>query len=147
MTPGRLRSNARTPLIVLWDLQVARPLNLDYDTEVPGLVPGRKFRADVLILPDNIVVELEGGVAPVKRWDGDSRRGAHGSVSGVLRDIEKSNEYAIAGYTLLRFTRRMLEDGTALDAVSRALAARQSAASAASSSGTDLVRTVGRSTT
>lgn len=55
--------------------------------------PPRKFLFDYAWLDRKIAVECEGGI-----FTGQ----AHGSVSGILRDIEKYNLASANGWTVLR---------------------------------------------
>jgi very-short-patch-repair endonuclease len=48
-----------------------------------------------------VAVECEGGIYT---------RQAHGSISGILRDIEKYNAATSLGWRVFRVTRRMLEE-------------------------------------
>ncbi len=61
------------------------------------IIPDRGFEFDFVWEKEKVALELEGGV-----W----RRGggAHSHPTNILRDIEKSNLAALAGYRLLRFT-------------------------------------------
>lgn len=61
------------------------------------IIPGRKFEFDFVWRRQKVALELEGGV-----W----RRGggAHSHPTNIIRDIEKSNLAALAGFRLLRFT-------------------------------------------
>ncbi len=75
-------------------------------------VEGRRFRADFALfmsgfrqaLPAIVLVEVVGGVYS---------RQAHGSISGVLRDIERLNEATRAGHYCLRFTPDQIASGEA----------------------------------
>ena len=67
------------------------------------VIPGRRFRVDFLI--DRLVVECEGGI-----WI----KGGHSTGKGITRDIEKGNLLTLNGYSVLRFTKDMINDGTAL---------------------------------
>lgn len=53
----------------------------------------RRFRFDFANLKTKIAIEVEGGVYT---------NGAHGSVSGILRDIEKYNLATSMGWVVLR---------------------------------------------
>ena len=55
--------------------------------------PVRKWKADYFIPSLKLLIEKEGGVYT---------HGAHGSVSGILRDIEKYNSATILGYSIIR---------------------------------------------
>ena len=70
--------------------------------------PNRKWKADYYIPELNLLIEQEGGVYT---------RQAHGSISGILRDIEKYNSATQLGYKILRFTPKQLYTMEALDAI------------------------------
>lgn len=76
------------------------------------LIPGRRFRCDFVFRAERVVVEVEGGI-----YDGR----AHGSITGILRDIEKHNEYVCHGWRPIRVTGKHIEDGRALFWIERAL--------------------------
>lgn len=75
--------------------------------------PDRKWRFDFAIPALKIGIECEGGI-----W---LRRGRHTTPVGFTGDLEKYNAAALAGWTVLRFTRRMIEDGTALRVIQEAI--------------------------
>ncbi len=56
--------------------------------------PTRKWRSDYYIPKLKLLIEKEGGI-----YTGQ----AHGSIKGILRDIEKYNMATILGYSVLRF--------------------------------------------
>jgi very-short-patch-repair endonuclease len=63
----------------------------------------RKWRFDFAWPEHKIALEIEGGVFGYKKKDGSrSKRGAHSSVTGILRDIEKYNAAAANGWRVLR---------------------------------------------
>lgn len=68
---------------------------------------GRKWRFDYASRVHSVAVEIEGGVfgrgKPCPAC-GRKRGGAHSSVTGMLRDIEKYNEATAQGWRVLRFT-------------------------------------------
>ena len=70
--------------------------------------PNRKWKADYYIPELNLLIEQEGGVYT---------RQAHGSISGILRDIAKYNSATQLGYKILRFTPDQLYTTAALDAI------------------------------
>ena len=84
--------------------------------------PPRLFRADFAWPDHRLLLEVQGGVF---------NRRAHGSVSGVLRDIERLNVATLAGWRLLRVTPDDVRSGEALDLIERALRAPLSAAAPA----------------
>ena len=57
--------------------------------------PTRKFKADYYIPELKLLIEKEGGIYTGK---------AHGSITGILRDIEKYNLATKLGYKVLRYT-------------------------------------------
>ncbi|MFX5825447.1 DUF559 domain-containing protein [Acinetobacter baumannii] len=67
--------------------------------------PKRKWRADFLITGKKILVEVEGGI-----WSG----GRHTRGKGYLGDMEKYNEAAIIGFTVLRFSTEQVKAGVAI---------------------------------
>lgn len=61
----------------------------------------RDWRFDFAWPEQMVAVECEGGIYT---------RQAHGSISGILRDIEKYNAATSLGWRVFRVTRRMLEE-------------------------------------
>lgn len=95
-----------------------RAVGIEFDREVSGLVPGRKYRVDFLVPPD-VVVECQGGLFRSKRT---GRRGVgHTSVAQMLRDLEKANELTCSGYRVLQVAANHIQDGRALRWVERAV--------------------------
>jgi very-short-patch-repair endonuclease len=81
-------------------------------------VPGRKFAADFSWPAYRLLVEIQGGV-----WN----RKAHGSITGVLADIERLNLATLNGWRLLRFVTDEITDDyrlpDTLETIERALEA------------------------
>ncbi len=77
--------------------------------------PPRKWRFDWLF-DGWLALEIEGGV-----WT----QGRHTRGKGFLRDMEKYNEAAIMGYTVLRCTWDDVESGYAFELVKRCRGARK----------------------
>ena len=76
--------------------------------------PPRKLRADFAWLrAPGLLVEVQGGIF---------NRRAHGSVTGVLADIDRLNAATAAGWRVLRFTPEMVRDGSALTLIEAVLA-------------------------
>ena len=75
-------------------------------------IPERKWRWDFGDQASKLLIECEGAI-----WV----KGAHSSGVGITRDIEKANAATLAGYRTLRFTKQMIEDGTALVLILEAL--------------------------
>ncbi|MCR4373441.1 MAG: endonuclease domain-containing protein [Acidobacteria bacterium] len=73
---------------------------------------GRAFRADFAYPDRKLLIEIQGGV-----WTGQ----AHGSIKGVLADIERLNTATLAGFQMLRFTPAQVESGEAMETIERAL--------------------------
>ena len=72
--------------------------------------PTRRWRADFCFDVDRVLIEVEGF--------------GHHYLSRYLPDIEKYNEAAILGWTVIRVTGNMVNDGRALQVVERALKGR-----------------------
>jgi hypothetical protein len=79
--------------------------------------PPRKWRADWRVKDTRILIEFEGGLFAKNKI-------GHGNVGGILRDIQKYNAAAIAGWTVIRITPKFIPNGQALkwieDAISSA---------------------------
>lgn len=74
----------------------------------------RKWRSDFRVVGTKILIEFEGGLFK-------KRAAGHSSVSGILRDVEKYNAAAIAGWTVIRITPKFIPTGEALKWVEDAL--------------------------
>ena len=57
-------------------------------------VPGRKFEADFCFVTEKLIVEVDGGVYG---------RRAHGSISGILADMKRTNYASMNGYRVMRY--------------------------------------------
>lgn len=87
---------------------------LDFQLRAVGLNPKRQykfhptrnFRADFCFPEHRLIVEVNGGV-----W---MPKSGHSSGVGISRDYEKSNIAQLMGYAYLQFTRKDIDDGTAL---------------------------------
>ena len=66
---------------------------------------GRKMRADFGLPAERILIEVQGGVY--------SKQGAHGSISGILADIERLNLATINNWRMMRFTPDQIASGEA----------------------------------
>ncbi len=73
---------------------------------------GRRFRFDFVIANTHYAIEIEGG------HPGKSR---HTSYKGFAADAEKYNLATALGWKLLRFTTKMVKDGTAIQTIERVL--------------------------
>jgi very-short-patch-repair endonuclease len=72
--------------------------------------PTRKWRLDWCFVDAKLGVEQEGGFFI---------QGRHGRGAGAIKDMEKYNELAILGYSLLRFTPRQIVTGECYDVIKR----------------------------
>lgn len=72
----------------------------------------RRFRADFALPTYQLLVEVQGGIFS---------RQAHGSIKGILADIDRLNHAALNGWRMLRFTPGQVEDGTALTMIEKAI--------------------------
>lgn len=75
-------------------------------------IKGRKFRADFLWRKQRVIAEVNGGTF---------RRMAHSTGEGIHRDYEKGDLATLAGWRYLNFDRKMIEDGFAIDVLTKAL--------------------------
>lgn len=87
-----------------WQLKAAK-LWRCFESEI-SVVESRKWRWDFVSHLYGLLIECEGAT-----WVANS---GHRSSSGVHRDIEKQNAATLAGWHTLRFTKAMIDDGTAL---------------------------------
>jgi hypothetical protein len=103
----------------------------NYPEPVPEypFCPGRKYVADLCWPQPDVrcILEFEGAVygtgkaCPVCRR---KRGGGHSSVGGILRDIERTSEAALAGWRVLRCTVEDVETGAVYGLVDRLFAGR-----------------------
>lgn len=86
--------------------------------------PVRKWRFDWLFELNGrrVGLEIDGGLhgKPCKNCHRVSS-GGHGTVSGIKRDMQKSNEAQLAGYVFLRVLPEHVQSGEAFALVARAL--------------------------
>lgn len=78
--------------------------------------PPRKWRFDWCWPDSKIALEVEGGI-----WT----RGRHTRGAGFLKDLEKYSEAAILGWTVIRVTPDMMNNGKALEILGRLFNARK----------------------
>lgn len=113
----RLRSSARTSAEELLAMQLTADGRYSFTRQFPYALH-RKFTADFEVwdaadpFKVGVLVEVQGGIYS---------RQAHGSVTGVLADIDRLNAATLAGWRMLRCTPQMVEDGTALALIESAL--------------------------
>jgi len=74
--------------------------------------PVRKWRSDFAYPEQRLLIEAEGGM-----WT----KSRHRTGEGYTKDCEKYNAASILCYRVLRFTRSMIEDGTAIETIKEAL--------------------------
>lgn len=74
--------------------------------------PKRKWRADFLITDTKILVEVEGGIWMVGG-------GRHTRGKGYIGDMEKYNEAAMIGFTVLRFSTEQVKSGLAVQNIKK----------------------------
>jgi len=74
--------------------------------------PPRRWRIDAAYPDQRVAIECEGGV-----WS----NGRHTRPSGFVRDMEKYNQLALDGWRLLRFTRKMVDSGEAVQMIAEAI--------------------------
>ena len=74
--------------------------------------PTRLWRFDFAWPEHRVAVEIEGGI-----WT----QGGHTRGRGFRADMEKYNEAALHGWTVLRYTPKQIKNGAALEHLRRAL--------------------------
>lgn len=85
---------------------------------------GRKWRFDFCWRAYMVAVEIEGLVP--RRLPGGQLvvAGRHGSVAGIIEDMEKYNTAALLGWTVLRFPQKAVKPKQAIETTMRVLATR-----------------------
>lgn len=82
----------------------------------------RKWRFDYAWPEHKLALEIEGGVFGYTKKDGTkSGVGAHSSVTGILRDIDKYNAAASDGWRILRVLPKELISTKTFDLIKKAL--------------------------
>jgi hypothetical protein len=79
--------------MTMFELFVKKETGLTIVTEFK-FCETRKFKSDYFIPELMLLIESEGGIFTKQ---------AHGSIKGILRDIEKYNLATILGYRILRY--------------------------------------------
>lgn len=79
----------------------------------------RKWRIDFAWPTLKLAAEVEGGTRPWKKKNGKIVRGRHVTPEGFEKDCEKYNTLAARGWSVFRFTTAMVDDGRAIDALSK----------------------------
>ena len=101
-------------IVYYWRI-LAAPKGYPWPVPEHRFHPTRKWRFDLAFLsPIWLAVECEGGIF-TKR--------AHGSVSGILRDIEKYNAATLAGWRVFRVTPPMLNKKNAEETIKQIMRA------------------------
>lgn len=90
-------------------------VGIQFEREFYFALPQRRYRADWRIVGTTILIEYEGGL--LRKGVGAS----HGSIGGILRDIEKHNAATLLGWTVIRITHKHVANGDALRWVEEAL--------------------------
>ncbi len=73
---------------------------------------GRRYKSDMCFFSQKLLVEIEGGIFS---------RQAHGSITGIKRDIEKYNLAVTLGWKVIRLLPEWIETGYALELIQKAL--------------------------
>lgn len=76
--------------------------------------PERQFRSDFAYVAERLLLEVDGGI-----WMPGG--GGHSHPMHLETQHHRDNLAVILGYRLLRFTEKMIRDGTAVDHIKRAL--------------------------
>jgi very-short-patch-repair endonuclease len=92
--------------------RIMRALKFPTPTREFRFDPIRKWRFDFAWPDQKVAVELDGGI-----WT----KGGHSTGTGIMRDMEKSNQAQLDGWLVLRFSDKHLEDGSAIEQTKRAL--------------------------
>lgn len=74
----------------------------------------RKLRADFAFPDARLLAEVNGGIFT-------KTKNAHGSITGILADIDRLNMATLAGWRMLRFTPQSVRSGEALQLIEMAL--------------------------
>ncbi len=85
-----------------------RAAGLPAPAEEVRVVPDRGWRFDLAYPNGMIAIECDGGA---------HSRGRHTRGAGFEEDCRKLNRAALAGWTVLRFTMAMIQDGTAIEQI------------------------------
>jgi very-short-patch-repair endonuclease len=73
---------------------------------------GRRWRLDFAYPEKRIGIEVQGGIYV---------RGAHSRGTGLERDYEKYNQAQVLGWNVYQFSRKMIENGEAIEIMKEAL--------------------------
>ena len=75
--------------------------------------PTRRWMADFAIPEKKLIIEVNGGTWMIKS--------GHNTGRGISRDYEKGNAAQLLGFTYLQYTRKEIEDGSALSEIEQYL--------------------------
>lgn len=95
--------------LLLWHIKAA---GLPTPEREVRLVPGRRFKWDVVWRANMVAVEVNGGT-----WI----KGGHSTGTGIERDYEKSNLATLLGWHCFAFSGAMVKDGRAVKIIKEAL--------------------------
>lgn len=96
----------------LWNTMMELGVQEFYDVKTEyRFHPTRRWRFDFAIPDIKLGIEAEGGT-----WI----YGRHSRATGFMKDCEKYNEASLLGWRVLRFTKDMIMDNRARDAILRA---------------------------
>ena len=91
--------------------------------------PTRRFRADFAWPKYMIILEIDGGTYSRRARKcpvcGRAPTGAHNTPSGYESDRERDAHAAILGWTVIRVTTRMVQDGRMVDIIKQLLVNRR----------------------
>jgi hypothetical protein len=82
---------------------------------------GRRYRLDFFWPKYRLGVELHGLVVVPSAAGAQIVRGGHGTVPGMIRDMDKANAAILLGISVLVFCQRHVESGDAIAMTQRAL--------------------------
>lgn len=100
------KQQERSPLELLLQ-QHLDELGVEYEPEY-RFHPTRKWRVDFALVGPRIAIEVEGAI-----WTA----GRHTRGSGFIKDIDKYNALALAGWRLLRFHAKQINSMEAKDTI------------------------------
>jgi hypothetical protein len=107
-----------------FDLQCRQFLLPPFERElVFAKAIGRRWRLDFAFRDYWLAVELE-GLVPQRIGGQLVVTGRHGTVAGIIGDMEKYNTAALLGWTVLRFPVKYVRSRDAVEMTMRVLAAR-----------------------
>ena len=75
---------------------------------------GRLWKLDFGFRPYMLAVEIE-GIVPRRVGNEFVAGGRHGSVAGIIEDMDKYNSAALLGWTVLRFPQKYVRSRRAID--------------------------------